>query len=62
MKTQLPSKYPWKSFREPLGVCNHRLRTTALDRSISLKFSVETRLDESFETLINFWFKHYDLK
>jgi len=20
MKTQLPSKYPWKSFREPLGL------------------------------------------
>jgi len=37
-----------------------------LDESISLKFSLETRLEcESFEPLINFqgfWFNSYDLK
>jgi len=39
-----------------------------LDVSISLKFSMETRLEsESFQTLIDFlaflvWFKSYDLK
>jgi len=31
MKTQLPSKYPWKSSREPLWVREAQLRTTALD-------------------------------
>jgi len=31
MKTQLPSKYPWKSSREPVGVREPRLRTTALN-------------------------------
>ena len=25
MKTQLPSKYPWKSSCEPLGVCKSQL-------------------------------------
>ena len=33
METQLPSKYPWKSSREPFsrGFANQNLRTTALE-------------------------------
>ena len=35
MKTQLPSKYPWKSSREPLGFVNPRLRSLDLEQWFS---------------------------
>jgi len=41
--------------RTPKWYVYPRLRTTALGQSISLKFSLETRLEfESFEPLIDF--------
>jgi len=35
MKTQLPSKYPWKSSRAPLGFASPRLRTPGVTERVN---------------------------
>jgi len=46
MKTQLPSKYPLKSSREPLGFANPRLRTTALNPIENLELLIVRRVHQ----------------
>jgi len=49
MKTQPPSKYPWKSSREPLGFANPRLRTTGLGANHG---QIDRRLPPQFVKLL----------
>jgi len=53
MKTQLPSKYPWKPYCEPPGFANLRLRTTDLNQlfHILLSFATTYPCENVFSTL-----------